>query len=187
MRIICVQTGVPGYTFDWVGIYAKFKEVSQWAAPLPWPCMNFTAQKRINTEQEINIVISSLTKIFTNKMYNFLLLLLLVEWRLVSHIVDHLEGILPAIVAQNRVSNFFSGSAMGLNKECQFSWLYFLRRLAFLIVGASKNGKEFDFNLLFYIYKCTSLSTERFSRGTRNKCFQICSTLLWILRECEGE
>ena len=91
------------------------------------------------------------------------------------------------IVAQNRVSNFFSGSAMGLNKECQFSWLYFLWRLAFLIVGASKKGKESDFNLLFHIYKCTSLSTERFSRGPRNKCFQIPSTLLWILGECEGE
>ena len=106
---------------------------------------------------------------------------------LVSHFVDHLGGILHAIVAQNRVSNFFSGSAMGLNKECQFSWLYFLWRLAFLIVGASKNVKEFDFNLLFRIYKCTSLSTERFSRGPRNKCFQIPSTLLWILGECEGE
>ena len=87
----------------------------------------------------------------------------------------------PCIVAQNRVSNFFSGSAMGLNKECQFSWLYFLWHLAFLIVGASKNGKEFDFNLLFRIYKCTYLSTEGFSRGPRNKCFQIPSTLLWIL------
>ena len=47
-----------------------------------------------------------------------------------------------------------------------------------VLVGASKNGKEFDFNLLFRIYKCTSLSTERFSRGPRNKCFQIPSTLL---------
>ena len=65
MRIICVQTGVSGYTFDWVGIYAKFKEVSQCAAPLLWPCMNLTAQKR--TEQEFNIVISYLTKIFTKK------------------------------------------------------------------------------------------------------------------------
>ena len=79
MRIICVQTVVPGYTFDWVGIYAKFKEVSQCAAPLLWPCMNFTAQKRINTEQVFNIVISSLTKIFTNKMYHFMLHLLL-DW-----------------------------------------------------------------------------------------------------------
>ena len=38
---------------------------------------------------------------------------------------------------------------------------------------------------LFRIYKC--ISTERFSRGPRKKCFQIPSTLLWILGECEGE
>ena len=125
MRIICVQTGLPvTHLTEWEFMQnlRKCRSVLPHSSDLVWT----SPPKKESTPNKFSILWSHLWQRSSQTKCTILCSISsLTEWRLVSHIVDHLEGILHAIVAQNRVSNFFSASAMGL-KICQFSWLYFI-------------------------------------------------------------
>ena len=131
MRIICVQTGFPDtHLTEWKFMQnlRKCRSVLPHSSDLVWT----SPTKKESTLNKNSILWSHLwQRSLQTKCTILCSISSLTEWRLVSHIVHHPGGILYAIVAQNRVSNFFSGSAMSLNKECQFSWSYFLWCLTF--------------------------------------------------------